>query len=72
MKTIVSPITGFVLRVVSEVGEEVGGGQVVIVLESMKMEIPVETEEPGKVSEIKVQADDFVNEGDVLLVLESI
>ncbi|MBS4217853.1 acetyl-CoA carboxylase biotin carboxyl carrier protein subunit [Bacillus sp. FJAT-49711] len=71
MNTIESPITGIVLRVTSAVGEEVTKGQVVIVLESMKMEIPIETMEPGKIKELRVKADDFVNEGDVLIVLES-
>ncbi|MCR2820824.1 acetyl-CoA carboxylase biotin carboxyl carrier protein subunit [Lederbergia panacisoli] len=70
MKTIESPITGIVLRVISTVGEEVSKGQELMVLESMKMEIPIETMEPGKIKEIKVKEDDFVNEGDILLVLE--
>ncbi|MBS4198850.1 acetyl-CoA carboxylase biotin carboxyl carrier protein subunit [Bacillus sp. FJAT-49732] len=72
MKTIESPITGIVLRIDSSVGEEVSVGQVVIVLESMKMEIPVEMMERGKITEIKVMVDDFINEGDVLLVYESL
>ncbi|MBS4193883.1 acetyl-CoA carboxylase biotin carboxyl carrier protein subunit [Lederbergia citri] len=72
MKTIESPITGIVLRVISKVGEEVSAGQVVMVLESMKMEIPIEAVDKGKILEIKVKQDDFVNEGDILLVLESL
>jgi acetyl-CoA carboxylase biotin carboxyl carrier protein len=39
-------------------------------LESMKMEIPVEAEVEGKISEVKVNVGDFVNEGDVLLIVE--
>lgn len=39
-------------------------------LESMKMEIPVESETAGKVAEVKVSIGDFVNEGDVLIVFE--
>ena len=39
-------------------------------LESMKMEIPVESNVAGKVAEIKAQAGDFVNEGDVLVTFE--
>ncbi|MBW8348644.1 acetyl-CoA carboxylase biotin carboxyl carrier protein subunit [Bacillus sp. IITD106] len=72
MKTIESPITGIVLRVIPKVGEEVSAGQVVMVLESMKMEIPIEAVGKGKILEIKVQPDDFVNEGDILLILESL
>lgn len=72
MKTIESPITGIVLRVISKVGEEVSAEQVVMVLESMKMEIPIEAVDKGKILEIKVKQDDFVNEGDILLVFESL
>ncbi|MCJ8006165.1 acetyl-CoA carboxylase biotin carboxyl carrier protein subunit [Lederbergia wuyishanensis] len=71
MKTIESPITGIVLRVDSTVGEEILAGEVVIVLESMKMEIPIEMMERGKILEIKVNPDDFINEGDVLLIYET-
>ncbi len=39
-------------------------------LESMKMEIPLESEVSGKIAEIKVDVGDFVNEGDVLLLIE--
>jgi acetyl-CoA carboxylase biotin carboxyl carrier protein len=41
-----------------------------VILESMKMEMPVEVEDDGTVSEIKVQEGQSVQEGDVLVVLE--
>ncbi|MFD1204051.1 MULTISPECIES: acetyl-CoA carboxylase biotin carboxyl carrier protein subunit [Sporosarcina] len=64
-------MAGTVFTVNVAVGEEVQAGQTVIVLESMKMEIPVEAESAGKVSAINVQVGDFVNEGDVLAVIEA-
>ncbi|MGG1630458.1 biotin/lipoyl-binding carrier protein [Rossellomorea sp. NRS-1567] len=70
MKEITSSMAGTVLNVLVEQGGEVSVGDTVLMLESMKMEIPVEAETGGKVSEIKVSVGDFVNEGDVLLVFE--
>ncbi|MDZ5711556.1 acetyl-CoA carboxylase biotin carboxyl carrier protein subunit [Jeotgalibacillus haloalkalitolerans] len=70
MKQITSTMAGTVLQVLVNTGDEVEGGQAVMMLESMKMEIPVEAEIAGKVSEVKVNAGDFVNEGDTLLILE--
>ncbi|MBW3113976.1 MULTISPECIES: biotin/lipoyl-binding carrier protein [Bacillaceae] len=70
MKEITSTMAGTVLNVLVEQGGEVSTGDTVLMLESMKMEIPVEAEAAGKVTEIKVNIGDFVNEGDVLLVIE--
>lgn len=70
MKNVKASMAGTVLNVVASIGDEVSAGQVVIVLESMKMEIPLESQFAGKVTEIKAAIGDFVNEDDVLLVLE--
>lgn len=70
MKEITSSMAGTVLNVLVEAGQEVNAGQEVLMLESMKMEIPVESEAAGKVAEVKVSIGDFVNEGDVLIVFE--
>ncbi|KML37157.1 biotin/lipoyl-binding carrier protein [Cytobacillus firmus] len=70
MKEITSSMAGTVLNVLVEAGQEVNAGQEVLMLESMKMEIPVESETGGKVAEVKVSIGDFVNEGDVLVVFE--
>lgn len=70
MKEIVANMAGTVLNVLVANGDEIIAGQEVLVLESMKMEIPVESNEGGKVAELKVNIGDFVNEGDSLLVLE--
>lgn len=70
MKNLESTMAGTVFTVNVAVGDEVTIGQVVMVLESMKMEIPVEAEVAGKVSAILAQEGDFVNEGDVLVTFE--
>jgi len=63
-------MTGTVFTIEVEVGQEVKKGDVVVVLESMKMEIPVEAEMDGKVASIAVKEEDFVDEGDVILTFE--
>ncbi|TYS16384.1 biotin/lipoyl-binding carrier protein [Rossellomorea vietnamensis] len=70
MKEITASMAGTVLNVLVESGTEVSSGEAVLMLESMKMEIPVEAEAAGKVAEIKVNVGDFVNEGDVLITFE--
>ena len=70
MKQIQSTMAGTVFNIVVQVGEEITAGQTVMVLESMKMEIPVESETAGKVAKIEAQIGDFVNEGDVLVTFE--
>jgi len=70
MKEITSTMAGTVLNVLVASGDEITAGQEVCILESMKMEIPVESPHEGKAAEIKVSIGDFVNEGDVLIVLE--
>lgn len=64
-----SQMAGVVLRISVAVGDKVSMGQEVATLESMKMEIPIEAEGEGTVQEIRVQAGEFVQEGDVLVVL---
>ncbi|GGJ66243.1 acetyl-CoA carboxylase biotin carboxyl carrier protein [Anoxybacillus voinovskiensis] len=70
MKQVVATMAGNVWKIVVTVGEQVEEGQDVVILESMKMEIPIAAEANGTVQEIHVQEGDFVNEGDVLLTLE--
>ena len=60
-----------VLSVVSSVGDQVSTGDTMLILESMKMEIPVIVEDSGVVLEIRVHEGDVVQEGDVLVVLSS-
>ena len=70
MKSITSTMAGTVLRLSAKAGDILASGQEVVVLESMKMEIPVEAPEGGTVVEVKVNPGDFVNEGDLLLIYE--
>jgi acetyl-CoA carboxylase biotin carboxyl carrier protein len=63
-------ITGTVWKVEVEVGDEVSEGDTVVILESMKMEMPVEAEDEGTVKEIVVAEGQAVSEGDTLVVLE--
>lgn len=70
MREITATMAGTVLKILVSNGEKVASGQEVIMLESMKMEIPIESDTEGIVKEMKVNIGDFVNEGDVLIVLE--
>jgi acetyl-CoA carboxylase biotin carboxyl carrier protein len=63
-------ITGTVWEIRVNVGEQVQEEQVLVVLESMKMEMPVESPVAGKVASIVVEKGQAVEEGEVLLTLE--
>jgi acetyl-CoA carboxylase biotin carboxyl carrier protein len=63
-------ITGTVWKIEVAVGDEVDDGDAVVILESMKMEMPVEAEDAGKVAEIRCEEGQSVQEGEVLVVLE--
>lgn len=63
-------MAGTVVEVLVAVGDSVSSGQDVIIIESMKMQLPVTSEVEGKVTAVKIAAGDFVNEGDVIVVLE--
>ena len=63
-------ITGTVWKIEVSKGDEVDEGDTVVILESMKMEMPVEAEDAGTVAEIKCEEGQAVNEGDTLVVLE--
>ena len=63
-------ITGTVWKIETAVGSDVSEGDILVILESMKMEMPVEAENGGKVLEIRCAEGQAVNEGDVLVVLE--
>jgi biotin carboxyl carrier protein len=65
-----SEITGTVWQLRAQPGDRVEAGDTLLVIESMKMEIPVITEDPGTVKEILVKEKDPVAEGQVVAVLE--
>jgi acetyl-CoA carboxylase biotin carboxyl carrier protein len=52
------------------VGDSIAEGDTVVILESMKMEMPVEAEDAGTVREIRCAEGQAVSEGDVLVVLD--
>ena len=64
-----SQITGSIWKIETSVGAEVEEEDVLLIIESMKMEIPVEAPEAGRVTEIRVQEGQPVEEGDVLVIL---
>ncbi len=70
MPDIVANMAGTIFKVLVQIDDKVELGQDVIVLESMKMEIPIQAETAGTVTEVKVKEGEFVNEGGVLVVLE--
>ena len=70
MADIEAHITGTVWKIEVGVGDSVSEGDTVVVLESMKMEMPVEAEDEGTVAEIVVEEGQSVSEGDTLVVLE--
>ena len=65
-----SPMTGSAWKVLVSVGQEVEEDQEVVILESMKMEIPILTTEDGVITEVRIAEGDFVSEGDVVIVME--
>ncbi len=63
-------ITGTVFRIETSIGAEVQEGDVLVIIESMKMEMPLEAPCGGRVSEIRVEEGQSVQEGDTLVVIE--
>jgi len=70
MPEVEAHITGTVWKIEVQVGDNVDEGDTVVILESMKMEMPVEAEDEGTVKEILCEEGQAVNEGDTLVVLE--
>ena len=66
-----SEVTGTVWKVEVAVGEQVEEGDVLLILESMKMEIPVEAPADGTVSEIRVEPEEAVEEDQIVAIIES-
>lgn len=66
-----SEITGIVWKIVTKVGDTVAEDDTLIILESMKMEIPVTATEDGVVAEIRVAENDPIAEGDVAVILRT-
>ncbi len=69
-ETVEVPITGKILRVNAKVGDAVKEGDILCILESMKMENPIVATASGTVKKIGVSPDQVVNPGDVIAVIE--
>jgi acetyl-CoA carboxylase biotin carboxyl carrier protein len=70
MAEVISPLSGNVWKIPVQVGDQVAAGDTVVILESMKMEIPIEAEEAGRVAQVACEEGGSVTEGAVLVVLE--
>ncbi len=69
--TLRSPVQGVVIALNAGVGDTVGAGAAVVVIESMKMEVPVDAPQSGRLRALPVAVGDTVGEGDELAVLEA-
>ncbi len=63
-------ITGTVFKIETSVGAQVSEGDVLVILESMKMEMPIEAPRAGTVSEVRVEEGQSVVEDEVLVILD--
>jgi acetyl-CoA carboxylase biotin carboxyl carrier protein len=70
MTDIEAHITGTVWKIECAVGDAIEEGDTVVILESMKMEMPVEAEDAGTVTEVLCEEGQAVSEGDTLVVLD--
>jgi acetyl-CoA carboxylase biotin carboxyl carrier protein len=69
--TVLAELVANVFKVVASPGDEVQPGDMLVILESMKMEIPVLAEVAGTISEIAVSEGDVITEGDTIAVISS-
>ena len=71
MANVSAHITGTVWKIEVAVGQQVSEGDVLVILESMKMEMPVEATDGGVVREIRCREGQAVSEGEVLVTLDA-
>ena len=70
MAEVLAEMVGNVWKVMAGPGDRVATGDALVILESMKMEIPVESPVDGTVRELRVREGGVVQEGDVIAVVE--
>ena len=63
-------VTGNVWKIEKAIGDEVEEEDVILIIESMKMEIPVEAPCAGRITEIRTAEGESIEEGDVLVLLD--
>ena len=68
---VTSEVTGNVWKIEAKVGDVLAEDDVIMILESMKMEIPVEAPVAGKLVELLVAEEDSVDEGQIVAVIET-
>jgi acetyl-CoA carboxylase biotin carboxyl carrier protein len=67
---VLSEVSGSVWKIEAAVGTEVGADDTILIIESMKMEIPVSSPRAGRVVELKVAEGEPVKEGQVVAIVE--
>ena len=70
MKRVVSNMAGVILEFLVKPGDQVAVDQDVVMLESMKMQIPVQSTVAGTVKAFRVNEGDFVDDGDTIMEIE--
>lgn len=70
MKEIKATMAGNVWKVTVEKGDAIESGEEVVILESMKMEIPIEASTDGTLATLKVNEGDFVQENDTVATIQ--
>ncbi len=66
-----SETAGLVWKIVANAGQNIAAGAEIIILESMKMEIPIESPAAGKLTELLVKKEDMVEENQTIAILET-
>jgi acetyl-CoA carboxylase biotin carboxyl carrier protein len=69
MQDVIAEVTGTIWKIECQVGDEIAEGDTLMILESMKMEIPVEADVAGTVLELRFNEGESVMDGDTLLVI---
>ena len=67
---VVAEVAGKVWKIEAQPGAQLGADDTILILESMKMEIPVAAPRAGRLTELLVKEGDVLNEGDVVAVME--
>ena len=65
-----SEIAGSVWKIIAETGADLAADDVIVILESMKMEIPVVAPKAGKLTELHVAEGDMISEGQLIVTLD--
>jgi len=69
---VVNEITGSVWKILVSTGDQVAEGDVLLLIESMKMEVPVPAERSGRVASVTVKEGEAITEGQVLAVIDPV